>query len=500
MPLDLNSPDVSVIARGAGGASAPAPTVIDEDPYYYYVTSLVRGRGDPASTVLADDAGNQWATNGDAQVQNNQLALDGTGDYLSSTLQEGILGTADLTIEARVTPTSFTNPGEILCVSNASLSLSTFTLVWEYTTTGAVRFSLQNGAGTPNVDLSTAAGALTLNVEKHVACTVEGTTVRIRIDGVVVATGSITGTRADNQLAARIGYLTSDLANAHQRFFSGRIRDLRVTRGVCRYPGNTTITPPAANVPHFPAPKLLATFSNPATTQDAQGVCTDGVNVWTSSSNTLYKWTRAGALVTSRSIAGDAPATGKTNALGGPQCNGLYIRNGVLYVSVAQYLSNTPTSWICEYDPTTLTLQQWRLLPSYGFSEGLAWGQGYWWVAFHADMRVAQYDASWNLVAEHFIDQTVTGSSGGYGPGTGYDGIAWSGNLLYLNIHETYTQKYLDVFAWNGKRFTRVHRQRRCSPIATQGLCINPADPTEMWLALRNYSGDDQVARAALVP
>jgi hypothetical protein len=478
-------------ARVKEGGSTPIPvlpSVLDLDPYYPLNSILLHGNGTNGSTSVVDQMGSRWTASGNAKVTTTTakygtgaLLLDGSGDYASTPISSA-LGTGDLTVEAWIRIDSLANDGEIVCVSDPSLDVGTFDLVFEYKTTGALRGSLQNGSGSSNVDISSSAGLLATGVYYHVAFTVEGTTARLRINGVVVATGTTTGTRVNGRTQARVGYLSSDFGGTVTRYFNGRVDDVRVTQ-VCRYAGSGAITPPAAQLPSIPVPVQSALLAMPST-NDAQGVTTDGTHVWFSSSTTIYKYTTAGVLVTSRNVSGDTP-TDKA------QINGLFHQSGKLYVSAAKYVA-TGTSYIVEYDPDTLAYQTHRTLAGDRFSEGVSFAHGYWWVVFHANLEVRQYDSTWTFVAAHPLSG-VTGMSPGYGTGTGYDGVAWMGNYLLCNIHEIYDQERLDVYAWDGTGFAVVCRQRRVNDYATQGICVDPTDPSIMWFALRNPAGDGLV-------
>lgn len=228
-----------------------------------------------------------------------------------------------------------------------------------------------------------------------------------------------------------------------------------------------------------------------STTNDAQGVAANGTHVWFSSSSTIYKYTAAGSLVTSRDVMGDNP-TSKT------QINGMFLKDGVLYVSAAE--NSTPRkSWIVEYNPDTLAYITHHAITGDWFSEGVAWKDGYWWVVFHASMTLAKVDPStWAVAATFPLTFLVTGSSGGYGSGTGYDGIAWRGDYLYCNIHEIYDQDYLDIYYFDGTDLQEVARLARPSATATQGMCVDPTDDTAFWFAQRSTT--DSVAKVTFTP
>lgn len=226
-------------------------------------------------------------------------------------------------------------------------------------------------------------------------------------------------------------------------------------------------------------------------TNDIQGVATDGSNIWVSDSTNLYKYDMAGALVTSRAVSGDSPT--KT------QINGLHIVGGVLYVSAA-YNSTPRLSYIVEYDPNTLAYIAHHAVSGDWFSKGLAWKGGYWWVCFHANSVVAKVDpATWSVVATYPLTYKVSGSSGGYGSGTGYSGIAWLGDYLLCNIHEIYDQKLMDIYIFDGSDFIQVGRTPHPTTWATQGITVNPLNEYEMFFAERTTRGDS-IARIVVTP
>lgn len=490
---------------GGGGAAvwppaAGASSVLVDDPNYASCTALLHGNGSNGSTSFVDQIGNAWTANGNAQISISSplygtasMLFDGSGDYLSATAPN-IIGTGDFTIRAKIRIASLSADGEIFCIGVVS-NTSAFDLVFEYKTTGALRGSIQNGSGTANVDITTAAGLLGAG-DYDVAFAAEGATARLYIDGVQQQSGAITGTRVQSLSDVRIGHL----ATAVPRWFNGRIKGLQVYSGVCLYPGGTTFTPPAAaDRPSLPALTYVSSFATSVTTvTDAQGVADDGTNLYYSNSTTLYKYSKAGSLITSRSTTGDTPTT-RT------QINGIFYRGGVLYVSIAYYTGGVGTSYISEYDPNTLAplgvvhLLDTSTMPE-AFSEGLTWYKGFWWVAFHATKKVAVYTADFSArVALLDLGFTLSGSSGGYGSGQGYDGIDWWGDYLFCNVHETYNEKYLDVYLWNGTDMSKVSRIVRTRTVESQGLSFDPSDATVVRFAERNYSGNDGVAKRQFV-
>lgn len=483
-------------AAGSGG-------VLASDPNYAKCTVLLHFNGADGSTNFVDQIGNLWTASGDAKISTSSPLygsssglFDGSGDYISADIASAI-GTGDFTVRGKIRPASVASDGELFCIGNPS-NTSQFNLVIEIKSGGYLRASIQDGSGGAQADVTTGAAVFTAGTDYDFAVAADGGTLRLYVGPMggtctQVASTSIVGTRAQTNNQVRVGYLASGFA----RHFNGRMKGLQVYNGVCLYPGGTSFTaPPNSDRPSFPA-LVYGDRIATATTNDAQGVADDGTNLYFASSTTLYKYSKAGTLLSSRSTASDEPA-GRT------QINGLFWRAGVLYVSAAKWDagSSVASSWVCEYDPSTLTplgsphVLDVSGMSQGGFSEGLAWYGGFWWVIFHANKKVAVYTSDFaTRVALLDLAFSITGSSGGYGSGTGYDGIAWVGDYLLCNVHEIYNEKFLDVYFWNGATLDMVTRVRRSRSGESQGLALDPSDSTVLRLAERGVSGDGVARR-----
>ncbi len=488
-----------------GGALAPWPPAaasnvpLDTDANYQSHTILLDFEGANGSTAFKDygvnvAVWNNWVAVGNAQLTTtspisgtSSLLLDGTDDYVYAIVPNA-MGTGDFTFECDIKPASLATDGEIFCISSASFSTSNFNLVFEVKTTGALRASIQNGSGGTNADVTTAAGLITAGTKYNVCCEADGSTLRVYIDGVQRASAAITGTRVQDETHCRFGFLSNEYSGTVTRYFNGQIDNARLTKGISLYPSGTTYTPPTSHT--IWKRHSYTTGYTAAETNNAQGVASDGTHVWHSSSGTIYKYTAAGSLVTSRYVMGDTPS-------GKSQINGMYIKDGRLFVSAAE--NSTPRkAWIVEYDPDALTyVQHWSVSGDW-FSEGLAWWEGYWWVIFHANMEVARCNSSFSVLDTYSLTYSVTGSSGGYGAGTGYDGIFIQDGLLYANIHETYNEHKVDVYRWDGADWVEHLRIPRPSATTTQGMAIDGADPSQLWFAERLGAGTDKFAKVSV--
>lgn len=403
---------------GTGWPVSPTnPSILADDANYKYVTSRLAFNGANASTAFYDSVGSEWFANGNAQLTTSSpkygsacLLLDGSGDYAGAIIPS-LIGTADLTVEAWINITSLASDGEIICCyDGTSGGFNGYNLVFEFKTTGALRGSLQTGSGGGvNVDITTATGLLTTGTWYHVAFVADGSTARLYIDGVQQQSGAITGTRANQHSTINVGRLNASVVT---RYFNGKIDDLRVTAGICRYPSGTTFTPPASEMPAFAVLPILSSFTVAGTVNDSQGIASDSTDLWWSSSSVLWKLTEAGSVTATRSVTADNPTTKD-------QINGLYIKDGILYVSAFDYTAGVGTSWIVEYDPTTLTpngtIHTLDISTmTEGVCEGLAFYKGFWWVVFHATQKIAVYTSDFaTRVALLSTTFTITGSSGG---------------------------------------------------------------------------------------
>lgn len=231
-------------AGGGGGGS---------DPYWANVVSLLHFDGADGSTTFSDATGKTWTATGNAQIDTAQSKFggasglfDGSGDYVTSTISSAI-GTGDFTVEAWIRVASLSADGEIFCISDPTFNTSKFNLVFEVKTSGSIRFSVQDGSGGTQIDLTTPTALISTGVWYHVAGTMSGTTGKIWIDGAQQASGTGTGTRVNGESSCRFGYLSPDFSGIVTRYFNGHIDDFRLTKGVARYTSN--FTPPIAPFP-----------------------------------------------------------------------------------------------------------------------------------------------------------------------------------------------------------------------------------------------------------
>lgn len=232
---------------GAPGSptAPPAP-----DPYFDDVVLLCGFDGSDGATSAVDESsyGRALTFNGTAQLDtaarvfgsSSSLLLDGSGDYVTAlTASELSVQTGDFTIEAWVRRAAngahhtISNKRRIDSAQEHSLSIFTDEkLYFSMYDSGVSVLGLNSGSETITAD-----GAF-----HHVAIAREGATVRMFIDGSLVASGDQSGSPSANTAPLYIGRDGFDTS----RDFNGWIDEYRFTR-VARY--TASFTPPSAKFP-----------------------------------------------------------------------------------------------------------------------------------------------------------------------------------------------------------------------------------------------------------
>lgn len=244
--------ELAMMPFGALSMRNPQASGPVTDPNFASVVMLCGFNGTNGATAFTDESAAPHAltTNGNAQLSTAQakfgassLLLDGTGDFVSAA------DSADWDVDGKVftheawcyftsVPSSFTIASQwSSTTTNAAWALfySGGVLKWRYQTTGGATGNAGNAAYTPPT-----------NTWTHIAATGDGTSARVYVDGVHFGTGSnlsgITPRTSTNPL--RIGS-TQDFALD----FPGFIDEFRITKGVARYTGTGSFTPPSAAFP-----------------------------------------------------------------------------------------------------------------------------------------------------------------------------------------------------------------------------------------------------------
>lgn len=217
-----------------------------QDPYFTYTTLLLHCDGTDGSTSFPDSSksAHTLTVSGDAQVDTaivkfgtGALLLDGTGDFLSAPdSDDWNLGSGAFTIEAYIYVTSTTyipvySQTENFGSNVNRIQFGYYSGSWNfYAETGIVVLA-------PSVTVS----APSTSAWHHVAVTREGNNFRFFLDGVQQgSTQTASGTVPNLSASAYIGTLR---ASSAQRYLSGSMDDIRITKGVARYAANFTPPP-----------------------------------------------------------------------------------------------------------------------------------------------------------------------------------------------------------------------------------------------------------------
>lgn len=236
----------ALFTGGAGGGGGGGAT----DPDFASVKLLLHFNGTNGSTTVIDSSGSPatcTARNGAAlstatpKYGSAALTLDGANDDVDTNRAQNV-GAGAFTLEAWVNP-SAAQTGRIISAQSSVLTNAVITL--RVNDTGALTFILRDLAGGGTVVLTTATGLVTMDGSTwaHVAAT-RGAADRIDIwlNGVSVANT----TSATSPSASAPYNIGSQYGLAE--FFAGKLDDVRVTEGVCRY--TAAFTPPTAEFPN----------------------------------------------------------------------------------------------------------------------------------------------------------------------------------------------------------------------------------------------------------
>jgi hypothetical protein len=203
------------------------------DPFWANVVSLINCT-DADGTTFTDAKGKTWTAQGGAQVVSNWFVGDGAGDYLSNTGSTDFdFGTGDFTAETFLQTSvkddvifDFRHPG-----SNGIVMYSKVTTGYPGVFTNAGASIEVLGA----TDLSN-------NVVRHVAFSRVSGVMYVCVDGAVSGSGAM----ANNVNSFTGRYFIGAASNGTQAW-QGKLRGMRVTKGVGRYSG-------AYTVPTWPLP------------------------------------------------------------------------------------------------------------------------------------------------------------------------------------------------------------------------------------------------------
>lgn len=240
----------------AGGGGAPAT-----DPYFAYVSLLLHGDGADGSTSILDSSlyGHTVTPHGAAAISTAankyggaSIAMLNSGDYLSLANHPAFgLSSGDFTIEGWYDRNA--SSGTRCLFDNRTASNQGCAV---YVSTPASANALAYYNNDASISL-TAAPGFSLGTFVHWAVVRQGTTIYGYMGGVMVFTGTDART-----LASATTCFIGDNYLAPSQPVQAYGEEIRITRGLCRYPNGTTFTPPTAAFPAGTA--TAAGYWNPA--------------------------------------------------------------------------------------------------------------------------------------------------------------------------------------------------------------------------------------------
>lgn len=213
------------------------PSSDSTDPYWANVVLLLHCDGANGSATFIDSSsvGRTMTAGGDAQISTTNpkfgtgcANFDGTGDKITAAdSDDWNFGTGDFTVEGWCYPTS------------ASAS-QTIIAQWNTGTNNSFFFGIGAGYGLYiNGFLAIGYSAWpSANNWHHFAFTRSGVNLRLFINGTQSGSTVNIGSGAINNSASLLSIGRDDYGNP---FYSGKMDDIRITKGVARYTTNFTV-------------------------------------------------------------------------------------------------------------------------------------------------------------------------------------------------------------------------------------------------------------------
>ncbi len=207
----------------------------------------VPGEGLDANTVLllhmdgdASGSDHPYTHYGSLQISptvarfgKTSMYFDGTGDYLAiPDSADWEFGANDFTVDLWVRPDEGRDASIIGQVNN----LETTFQIWQ-TSTNGIRFYYSNGSTL--FQINSAGGVLETNAWQHIAAVRSGSSFKMYVDGLEVASGTISGSLYNPSNILAIGANSAGTAN-----YKGYMDEIRISKGIARW--TSDFTPPSA--------------------------------------------------------------------------------------------------------------------------------------------------------------------------------------------------------------------------------------------------------------
>ena len=209
-------------------------------------TALLLGMSNGAiydNTMLnnLETVGNSQISTSVFKYGTGSVALNGTTDYLTTPGKTAfVFGAGDFTVEFWMYRT--TSATRYVLAQASSGGFDSFFVI----SYSDGRVELGCKVSTSSI-LATSTLTTSLNTWAHIAGVRDGATLRMYVNGVQSGTGNISTSSVD-AVTGNLGIgVEGSFVGA---FFAGYLDDVRITKGICRYPSGTTFTPPTAAFPN----------------------------------------------------------------------------------------------------------------------------------------------------------------------------------------------------------------------------------------------------------
>jgi len=231
-----------------------SPDYAPVDGDFADVSLLLKGEGTNGSTTITDSSSNNFSVtaNNGAQISTAQskfggssIAFDGVNDYLSSTSSDFAVGTGDFTAEAFFYINSFNNLNTVVGTRKGAINSTTGWTIGCIGTPGGL-FNSYAPYFYTNKLVQGAANLLSPNTWYHLAVSREGSSLKLFLDGTIVATSVNTQNLTDDVLFVGAQQHSSSII---QEPLNGYIDEVRFTKGVARYTENFDV--PTAPFPIY---------------------------------------------------------------------------------------------------------------------------------------------------------------------------------------------------------------------------------------------------------
>ncbi len=260
----------SIAVRASGTAA------VATDEYFNLVALLLPGNGTNGQTnnTFQDSSTNNFAITRNGNTTQGTFSpfsqtgwsgyFDGTGDYLSTPNAAALrLGAGDFTVEAWIYPNRLTNTySQGICGTYGYVSTQDRGWLFYLDAAGYLQLIMYGSAGAGFT--LTSSTLTTINTWSHVAATRSGTTVRLFLNGVQVASG--TSSKDEDYTVVDFNVATSRTDNLSPATgnpgtsFQGSISNLRLVKGTAVY--TSAFTPPTAPLTAISGTSILTCQSN----------------------------------------------------------------------------------------------------------------------------------------------------------------------------------------------------------------------------------------------